>query len=1026
MYERAIREYKHHSLTHGPNTAVFMMVGSFYELYDYQNPATGETQTSMRRAVELLGIALKVKVGDGPGGLDGLFAGFPDFQLHKFAAMLTRENWTVVVIDQDKNAAGRVTRRRVTRILTPATHTEAITGPDAAHLAGLWLEAAAWSETGVSQPPTFAAAALDLTTGELHTYEGQTVGRRDLWSADDLLHFFQVYPPKELVVWWRGAGLERPEESALRRTLGVPAAALHIRGAAPQEQGALEKGIIREDLLRRCFNPKTMLPLREVLGLAGRPTTERALAALLLYLEDHNPSAMEHLHPPVSWSPREAMFLGNHALTQLNMITAREEDSVLGLFGRVLTPMGRRAIRRRLLFPTCDSEELERRYEEVAWCQGTTGAAGNSIPPVLKQIHDLSRLHRRISTGAVGPADVLALDQSYICAHRVAEAFAAAASPLQMPADILARFDTYLNEFERVFSVEKSRPLSPDLFCLQDAVAPRCAAIEQELVTTQTALTSTYESLINWLQADTTALRLEFKEVSIQLAGSKTFLSSVNVRLRAAETGRNLPAAFAGFRIHDKKSAGSMELPSLNTLYGKILQLRSQLAAAAREEVRPLCDAMSTEFMDFWDTLEGWVARADCSFTLARVASDRGFCRPELVPAAATAAITLSSLEAIGLRHPLIEAQQTRLEYVQHTVSLGADPDQQGWLVYGMNASGKSSLMKAVGIAVLLAQAGSFVPASSFRFTPFSALFTRILNTDNLWAGLSSFAVEMTELREILTRAGPTSLVLGDEVCSGTESISATALVAAALRRLTARGARFIFATHLHGLQSLPAVQELAGLRVWHLRVRYDAASDRLIYDRTLHPGAGSSLYGLEVAKAMAIPFEVLEDAQQIRRQLTGAATEADAPASDWSAAVHRRTCEVCSAAIVRDLEVHHIRPRAEAGATGHFADGSNMNAPRNLVVVCQACHDKHHAGEIQIGQVKQTSEGPKREVLAAYSYQPLLATPGLTAEQLERVHAYLRKYPSCPPSRAVFDLDTEGIKLSVKRLTTIRQSLPS
>ena len=195
------------------------------------------------------------------------------------------------------------------------------------------------------------------------------------------------------------------------------------------------------------------------------------------------------------------------------------------------------------------------------------------------------------------------------------------------------------------------------------------------------------------------------------------------------------------------------------------------------------------------------------------------------------------------------------MAYVQHSVKL--DQDTNSWLVYGMNASGKSTLMKATGIAILLAQAGSYVPALRLRFRPFRAIYTRILNHDNLFAGLSSFAVEMSELRDILRQADERSLVLGDEMCSGTESLSAMSLVAAGIEWLSAKRAKFIFATHLHDLPSLIDCSALK-LKVWHLRVEYDPVSQKLIYDRTLMPGSGSSLYGLEVANAMDLPLELL------------------------------------------------------------------------------------------------------------------------------------------------------------------------
>jgi DNA mismatch repair protein MutS len=274
----------------------------------------------------------------------------------------------------------------------------------------------------------------------------------------------------------------------------------------------------------------------------------------------------------------------------------------------------------------------------------------------------------------------------------------------------------------------------------------------------------------------------------------------------------------------------------------------------------------------------------------------------------------------------------------------------------------------------------------------------------------------MTELAEALKRADPWSLVLGDEVCSGTESMSGMGLVGGSLQWLEKRGSRFIFATHLHGLPTAALVKT----KIWHLRVRHDMATDRLIYDRTLHPGSGSSLYGLEVAKAMGIPMEVLETAHEIRRSLTGESVEG--VASSWNAAVQRRACEICSAAILRDLEVHHIQPRASATG-GRLADGTSMNNLRNLIVVCQTCHDAHHAGELEIGPVQQTSEGPIREITRT-EVAPRAQT-GLTADEIATVQAELRAYPSLPASRMLFDLEERhGIRITAQRLRTIRASI--
>jgi len=277
-----------------------------------------------------------------------------------------------------------------------------------------------------------------------------------------------------------------------------------------------------------------------------------------------------------------------------------------------------------------------------------------------------------------------------------------------------------------------------------------------------------------------------------------------------------------------------------------------------------------------------------------------------------------------------------------------------------MNASGKSTLMKATGLCVLLAQAGCFVPAKTMTLAPFQAVYTRILNQDNLFAGLSSFAVEMSELRDILRNANEHTLVLGDELCSGTESTSAQALVASGIQWLSKRQSNFIFATHLHDLPTHLEVEAL-GVNVWHLHVDYDPITKKLVYDRSLRPGNGSSLYGLEVARAMDLPFEFMEQAVRFRQTITSSTTQELAKASAWNSQVVRRICEVCGKAA--HLEVHHLQARATA-THERLENGTHMNDKRNLVVICQACHDAVHADKLDIQGQVMTSNGPERIII--------------------------------------------------------------
>ena len=150
-----------------------------------------------------------------------------------------------------------------------------------------------------------------------------------------------------------------------------------------------------------------------------------------------------------------------------------------------------------------------------------------------------------------------------------------------------------------------------------------------------------------------------------------------------------------------------------------------------------------------------------------------------------------------------------------------------------------------------MAQAGLFVPCESFIFSPYNQIFSRILGNDNLFRGQSSFAVEMSELRNILKRANSKSLVLGDELCSGTETYSAVSIFAASVERLSSNNTSFIFATHLHELCNLDIIKNLENIKINHLKVIHNKEKKTLVYDRKLEEGCGPTTYGLEVCKAM-------------------------------------------------------------------------------------------------------------------------------------------------------------------------------
>ena len=1003
MYSEYQTFYSDYTAKYGPKTAIFMAVGSFYELYTSQDVETGECTNNTRDLADLLGLQVSIREGEAAGRQAGV-AGFPDYALHKWAARLTATGWTVVVVDQIKSAAGKVLRREVNRILSPSTHVEAMSAVETPFLTSILFEERA------AAPPLYGVATLDLSTGTTVTYGGTACGRQDVWTVDDLSQFIAVHAPKEVICHWRGdagsIGAANANASTIRRILSLPPTVpLHIKTNASEAVKApadFSKPAAREDYLRRTYTIRSMLPPRDFLGLRS-PQEELALLYLLQFTETHAPSALTRFHRNNPWTPQLQLICGNHAISQLQM------DVVAGLFGACLTPFGKRDIRQRLLKPLAAAAEIERRLSEVAAVIAWPDETRRQAEKQLRFMFDLPRLHRKVLTATVTAAEFSPLAQTYEAIGKLLVGLAG--SELAAPTSA-GSWQAYIAVFTKYINAAKATTAGDDS-------TPYVASTFPAVAATESAIAATLAEFETWRQGLAATAGLAADSFRLEAREKEPF----GVRGSTAQLKALAAAKPKGITIKELKSGGWVESPQLDALNTKLIKLREQLAAAGRAALLTTCQALSEAGAEIWSLIEEWVSHVDCTQCVARVSKERGYSRP-VIEAGAEAA----GVEIRGMRHPLVE--DGRVAYVQHDVGLGltdgtADASASGYLVYGMNASGKSTLMKAVGLAVLLAQAGCYVPAKSMRLAPFKAVYTRILNQDNIFAGLSSFAVEMSELRDILRAADRWSLVLGDELCAGTESVSAQALVASGIQWLAERGAKYIFATHLHELPELLDPAALA-LQIWHLHVEYDAASGKLIYDRSLRPGSGSTLYGLEVAKALDLPFEFLEAAHANRRKIIGTRAEADAVGSAWNAAVVVKRCEMCGREGARaQLEVHHIDPRASADPTGILPDGTPMNAASNLAVLCQRCHDEHHAGRLHVGKVQQTSEGPSRAGMAASLSTAAAAKSKWSDDEVATIKSLLGKLKTASLKTIKYQLEKDhGIEISESSLRAYKAKM--
>jgi len=714
----------------------------------------------------------------------------------------------------------------------------------------------------------------------------------------------------------------------------------------------------QNELFQRVYQIHSILSPIEYLDLERSPLASEALAILLDFAIEHDPAIVEKLQKPHFLGSRRYMYLGNNPLEQLDIIS-RDPDAMtlLRLIDYTTTPIGKRLLKERLLRPIVDEEELQRRYDLIQRFMESY----EKIQLWLKEIYDIERILRRIRLQKLHPFEIVYLHNSLLAASKIAQEVEFEGID-RKGIEGLRRF------LEATFELEECSKYRLDQIdgnILRPGVNPQIDSIEEEIAQIYRHLEVVREEIGSLLESRD-QVAIDFLETEgFYLTLTKNRFQQIEKELLGRfVTIDGTHHFFKDFRFKRLKNSVKITAPFIELLSQRYVTLHARLVHLARESFLELLTQIEQDYAPLLEALIAFIGEVDFGVSGAKMAALHRYTRPQIVQE--------RSLEFVALRHPLIEAREENGIYVPHDLFFGkrelakqphittaqcAEP--RGILLYGVNSSGKSSLMKSIGIAVIMAQAGLFVPAEQMRFSLVDKLFTRIISRDNLYKGLSTFAVEMLELKNIFNRAGERSLVLGDEISHGTETQSALAIVGAALVKLSRLGSFFIFATHLHELVKIKAVKELEHLVFLHLGVRYDPETDRLVYERKLAPGSGDRLYGLEFAKALHMDGEFLEMADKIRKELTKEYSELELVRQKRKSRYNQRLflskCAICNAPVE---EVHHIAPKAKAKEG--FIDHFRANHRYNLIPLCSKHHKMVHEGRLVISGFVMSDEGLK------------------------------------------------------------------
>jgi DNA mismatch repair protein MutS len=803
-----------------PAALLFFRLGDFYEMFfEDAVVAAKELEITLTSRNKEKGLAVPM-------------CGVPYHAAEGYISKLVRRGYRVAICEQveDPRLAKTLVRREVRRVVTPGTAADSSLGSEENN----FLAAA------ISLNDRSGFAALDLSTGEFRATEfsGENAEKKIQDELDQLR-------PKELLY----------PGSAPLFDLQQPKNQPRARGSNPWALTPVEDWTFAPDhaipLLENHFGVLSL----EGLGLAGKPAAAAAAGAILHYVRSTQPGGLDHVDRIGFYERQSALVLDAVTVRNLELLeplfAGGEAVTVFRALDSTSTPMGRRLLRGWMLRPSIDEGEIRQRLDAVEALVKNT-IAREELRHALTGILDLERLLSRVTLETANPRDLLALGASLarIPAARIALQNLAVPKLEQMHHNLDELTDVR-GEIERTIIPE------PPIALNDGGVI--AAGVDRELDELRSLSRNGKQFLAQMEERERqrtgiSSLKVRFNSVF----GYYLEISKSNLHLVPPDYERRQTLA----------NAERFSTPELKEYESKILDAEEKIVEIERRIFAALRSKIAGEARRIRQSALA-LAEIDVLANFAQLAAERNYCRPQFDQT--------GDLEIIAGRHPVIERQDLSWQSLSGANLPGPDPAKNArfvpndlylnstthnlLLVTGPNMGGKSTYLRQTALIVMMAQMGSFVPATKARLSIVDRVFTRIGASDNLARGRSTFMVEMTETAAILNTATAKSLILLDEVGRGTSTYDGLAIAWAAIEYLHARTrAKTLFATHYFELTEL--AEQLPGVKNYHVAVKETPGG--IVFLRQVLPGPADRSYGIEVAKLAGLPDEVIRRAREV------------------------------------------------------------------------------------------------------------------------------------------------------------------
>lgn len=735
-------------------------------------------------------------------------AGVPVKAAGEYLRRLVQHGFRVSICEQteDPKAAKGIVRREVVETITPgaAYSDDLLDGARNNYLCAVHRER-----------DIVGIAAADLSTGEF---------KLSISSVADAESAISRLTPREVLVS-RGANLDQH----LKTRLGGEGPLITER-----EDWEFDSSLGR-DLLVRRFGVASL----DSFGIEeGDAIAVGVAGALLRYLDELQPAGTPHLARPQIERPGGVMPLDEMTRRNLELVESlrgvETSGTLLGVLDRTLTPMGARLLRQWVLAPLTDVDLIEDRLDAVT-------AFGDAIVrsamrEALDGVRDIERLAGKAAAGRASPRELKALGDSMARLPAVEMAlkrFSLLGAALSRQ---VASWDCCSDLSAEISNSLVERPP----VAIGDEASIR-SGVDKELDEWR-ALRDGGKDAIARIQAEE---RARTGISSLKVGYNKVFGYFIEV----TNTNSHLiPSDYQ--RRQTLTGAERYVTPSLKEYEERVLTAAERVESRERLLFEGLRSRIGAQIGRLQSVAQA-IAELDAIGSLAEVASREGYVRPELT--------TGFDIDISNGRHPVVERMMPREKFIPNDVSL--TDDARMIILTGPNMAGKSTILRQIGLIVIMAHIGSFVPATKARIGLVDRVFTRVGASDNLVRGQSTFMVEMSETSAILHTASKRSLVLLDEIGRGTSTYDGISIAWSVSEHLhNALGCKTVFATHYHELTQL--ADTLVAVRNYNVRVR--EVGDQVLFLHRLEPGGADRSYGIEVGRLAGLPPGVLVRAREL------------------------------------------------------------------------------------------------------------------------------------------------------------------